>query len=429
MSELIEGEIEKIAFGGEGILRHQGVVTFIPFTAPGDIVLASITQKKKNFSKGHLEKVLISGPDRIEARCPYFQKCGGCQLQHISYQAQLQYKKEAVEDALQRIGKLACPPLIMVGTHLNWNYRRHVTLQLQPHNNKFQAGYIAVDGFSLLKISCCPIFINEKNDLMIKLQNFVSKIPNSQSVEGKLIVLKKTEEKFILLFRFPAEMKLDFDLFERELSLYDYIQGIVIEIEGRQTVYLGDPFVIIKIDDLSFRFTPETFVQNHPEQSLNIYRQVSAIVHSISGGSFIEGLDLYCGFGITSLLLAQRGHKVIGIENNKKSIEFALENRQLNNIEGADFLLGNVEKVLPKLRKVKPNFVIVNPPRIGISPSALDEILKVAPKHIIYISCMPATLARDLSVLCGKGYQIKECCAYDMFPQTAHVETLVHLSL
>ena len=215
--DLIEGQIEKIAFGGEGILRHRGFVVFIPFTAPGDHLICRLTEVKKSFARGELIELKKPSPDRIKPLCPYFGVCGGCQLQHINYKEQSKYKLEAVKEALSRIGHLAPDKVSFVPANLRWAYRRHITLHLRPVKKTFEAGYIAIDNHSLVVVRTCPIFNRFKDPVLRQLQDFIQTIPNPEELEGRLTVLKNHRNQYILHFQFAHHIELTDSLFNQLL--------------------------------------------------------------------------------------------------------------------------------------------------------------------------------------------------------------------
>lgn len=417
------GTIETVAFGGEGILRHEGFVIFVPFTASGDHISCKITEVKKSFAKAELISILRPSPHRTTPPCPYFGTCGGCQIQHLDEMAQNTYKQEAVKDALKRIGHLNFDAVTFIPATLKWAYRRHISLHLRPHKGTFHAGYIATDNHSLVMIETCPIF-NKPEELIVRhVQEFVHGLPNQHHQEGRVTILKNQKDRYILSFHFAKSFETDPSLFKQILERYPEISGVLFN-RGNQEIVWGNPYAEIHLEGLSFRFTPQSFIQNHPEQSANIYRKICALSHSSNNKTI---LDLYCGFGITSLLLAKQGHDLIGIESNKEAIQFANENARRNSLT-ARFIQDDVEKGLPRLAaSISPDLVILNPPRIGVAKNVLQTLLDMEPKEIIYVSCMPATLARDLAILCQDKYEIQECVAYDMFPQTAHVETVAYL--
>lgn len=424
INDCIEGQIETLAYGGEGVLRAKGFVVFIPFTAPKDLITARITEVKKSFAKGTVVTIKKGGPNRTIPPCPYFGTCGGCQIQHLNDQEQNTYKLESVRDALKRIGHLHVNSISFVPAQTKWAYRRHITLHLKPHQDTFEAGYIGVDNSSLIVINTCPIF-NEKQDVVIRqLQNVVSQIPNPSKQSGRVTLLKATENRYILYFQFESDFpQLNDSIFNNILQHNPLFTGILVS-RGKKIESFGDPFTEIIQDDLIFRISPQTFIQNHPEQSSHIYRQICDLM---KGSETRRILDLYCGFGMTSLLLAKQGHKVTGIECNGEAIKFAKESNHRNALH-AQFILGDVNKLVSKIGKeLHPQAILVNPPRTGLSKEVISNLLKIQPEDIIYVSCMPATLARDLALLCKDCYRIHTCTVYDMFPQTAHVETVVHL--
>lgn len=423
IDQIIEGEIEAIAFGGEGILRYRGLVVFVPFTAVGDQIACRITEIKRSFAKGTLIELKYASHYRTKPRCPYFGTCGGCQLQHLQEQAQLKYKLNAVTDALQRIGQLALPSFPIIPASTNWSYRRHITLHLRPKNEGFEAGYIGQDNQSLVVVQTCPIFNEPHHPILQQLQQLVQTIPNPLQQEGRVIILKNHRSQFILSFQFGPKFAIDLKFFQTALQQSPYLAGIIVQTPD-ENISLGDPYCEEKVEGLTFRFSPQTFIQNHPEQSANIYRQIC----QLAGQSFQQPiLDLYCGFGITSLLLARQGHLVTGIEYNAEAVRFAQENATFNHLKNIHFVQGDVEKVLPHWIKThQAGLIIVNPPRRGLTKGVLKTLLKAQAKSLVYVSCMPSTLARDLNVLC-QCYQLQQGCVYDMFPQTAHVETLVYL--
>lgn len=427
MSDLdIKGEVLTLSSEGQGIVRHDNLVVFIPFTAPGDIVLFRIVQQKKKFANGELLKVLQPSPFRTTPLCRYYGHCGGCQLQHITYETQLDSKRQIIEDALQRIGKftgLSVKPV--VPAQQNWAYRRHITLKIRSEGKALVAGYVAMDNKSLIQVEHCPIFISESDLSIQELQTLLKKFSAIEFSEGTAILFKTENDQLILSLYFER-MSFKNQIIENFLKEHPRWIGIVIHV-GRKKSTWGQTTSTLTIDDnLSFIASPDVFTQNHPEQSLKIYQHISQIVLSKPGSKVF---DLYCGIGISSLLLAKQGHAVIGVEYNPEAIQLAQENARLNHLSSAQFIVGDVEQVLTNnLKKERADTIVINPPRMGLTPKVINELLKRKPKEIIYISCMPSTLARDLKLLCADVYKIVLVQPYDMFPQTSHVETLVHLS-
>jgi 23S rRNA (uracil1939-C5)-methyltransferase len=418
--DLLEGTVSGIAFGGAGIVRHGQLVVFIPFTVPGDHISYRITESKKNYARGELVKLEKPSDKRITPACPYFGECGGCQLQHIDYQSQTEYKRQFVQDALKRIGRLAAEvPIEIVPAKQVWAYRRHITLTLKAHEGLFQMGYIATDGHSLLPVKCCPIFVPMNDPVIVQLHALVLELKAQSDSSGRVTMLKHDHGGYILTFHFDRAPD-NADAVMKRAMAAGHWKGII----GYSQVY-GEVVTEYQIDGIRFQASPEVFIQNHPEQSLNIYMELCRLAQSNQ-----KVLDLYCGIGISSLLLAKRGVSVVSIEGNPEAIRLAQQNAVQNSIKGVKFVCGDVKRKLSAVLKDNQfDCIILNPPRTGADPQVIDLIRQHRPKNIIYISCMPSTLARDLSPLCKEGgYRLATATAFDMFPQTTHVETLAALT-
>lgn len=423
MNAHITGTITGIAFGGAGILKHEGLVVFVPYTAVGDIVNVKLVKMSKNFAHGELINILQSSPDRTAPPCPYFGTCGGCQFQHLRYPAQLVHKKEVVEESLKRIGGLPPFPVEPAApSALQWAYRRHIRLSLRYEEGKFSAGYISI-AHTLLNVSACPIF-SKDGRVLIELQNIAAKLFSPISQEGNATLLKEESgEGYLCVLRFEKQLPVNFDeVIPSAIRAWPLWKGIM-GIAGGKTKAFGAQTASMTLDGLILTYSPNAFIQSHPEQSKAIYRDICRLVHNAKARKV---LDLYCGIGITSLLLAKSGVETLGIEENAEAIKLARANAKANQITNAQFIQGDAGKELPFFKQA--DLFIVNPPRIGLDQKVIAAIGKVRPKRLIYISCMPPTLARDLKKLTPFGYSISSCKPYDMFPQTSHVETLVELS-
>lgn len=421
----IIGTIESLAFGGKGILKADKLVIFIPFTAPGDVVKCRLTCIKKNYAEAEIVDLLKAGPGRTLPRCPHYKTCGGCQLQHLYTETQLHYKQSAVIDALSRIGKIKfpSPPTITPATTI-WGYRRHATLSLRPTEDGYTFGYTASDGISFVPIKECPIFLDKDARLFAELPKALKQFNSMHLGAGRLTILKTENNKFMLYLQFEKPSLELQNMVERIISSSNQWEGITVA-TPKQTLSAGAETTTIHIEGLSCSFAPGAFIQNHPEQSLNIYRDIVQLAECTQKPRV---LDLYCGIGISSLLLARAGAKTLGVEGNPKAIAMAKHNAKVNGISNIDFIVSDVKKGLRKwLKNFGPNLVIVNPPRAGLQKSVIQELKLNPPKRLFYISCMPSTLARDIQFLCEEKFSVKSCRLYDMFPQTAHVETLIEL--
>lgn len=417
---MVQGTITTLAYGGKGILRtNEGVVLFVPFTVPGDEIECRITRMKKNYGEAVLEKILIPSQDRVAPLCPYFGVCGGCQLQHLTYAAQIKHKKGVVQDALSRI----FPKVEVEISKANplWAYRTHVTMTLKPQERMFIAGYFAEDNTTLIQVEECPIFC-EKNDPILKLAGaFAKELLPEDTSRGKLKILKDMDQKHILAFHFK-KMPRNFASLAKKF-LADPIVGMSAS-SVKETLSFGRMEMQFSIDKKSFIAQSNAFLQAHPEQSKEIYKCVNAYLEHLSLNSLI---DLYCGIGISSILASPYVRSIKGVEMNKKAVEIAKVNAAANGAENVEFKASKVEDVLDLLLKKNPDSAIINPPREGLSKEIAEKLAESKIKYIFYISCQPQTLARDLAILKRGGFSLQKAQAFDMFPETGHVETLVIL--
>jgi 23S rRNA (uracil1939-C5)-methyltransferase len=419
---VIKGQIESIAFGGDGILKENGLVIFIPFTAPQDQVTITLTSKKKNYARGALLSIDVPGPDRTDPACPYFGTCGGCQFQHLSYPAQLEIKRRFIEDALHRIGKLPIPIPPIIPAPYPYHYRCHITLRMKPHLSSFQTGYTSWDNTRFISIAQCPIFCPSADPILSHVQQLVSHLDNKDIEEATLRVFK-SKNQYLLAFQFSPCPPSNIDQCEEMLKTHPSIQAILINSpQGKRS--FGTPVCHTESLGISASFSPYGFVQNYPEQRDAIYGTILADLPP----SAAKVLDLYCGIGITSLHFAKQGKTVIGVESNPESIAIAKQNAVQNHVANATFYEAAVEdKTASLLESFQPDSVLCNPPRTGLDASLIKALIDHRIPYIQYLSCMPATLARDLKIFTANGYTIEKIQGFDMFPQTTHVETLVLL--
>jgi len=419
---IVRGQIESIAFGGKGVLRHEGLVIFVPFTCPGEEVEVEIIKKKKSYAEGRLLAVLKEADSRTSPHCPYYGTCGGCQLQHLDYPTQLEAKRQMVVDAFMRIGKLALPfsPDI-VPAEPSWHYRRRIRWNLKEVQGRVQAGFISVDGSSLVENKVCPIFVDDTDTVLDYVRHAVSRLQGCPAQPSWVSIVKNGQDGFIVSFDFRG--KRPKNMWQIAEGLLDHVEGVVIRC-SKGVQHLGNTQGRINIDRMGFTFSPLSFVQAHPQQSAAIYEAIRDIgVQS----NWERAIDLYCGIGITSVLLGKEGVYVRGIEINPDSVALARQNAKENQVVSTLFECGNVGRILPKWLKTAWDGMIVNPPRTGVDPETLSHIAQGAVKDLIYVSCMPATLARDCAELHKQGFALDSVRIFDMFPQTTHLETVVHL--
>ncbi len=418
--------IDNIAFGGEGVGRIEGLAVFIPLTLPGEVVEIDIYQKKKNFARAKLQLIIEANPNRVIPPCPYFANCGGCQLQHASYSLQLQIKRKFIEDSLTRIGNIHHPIPPVTPSSIPFAYRRHISLKLKVVNDSYALGFTRTNG-SHLPISSCLLLYQEQKEtfnILPFLQTIFSKLdPLLPLSDSSVKIIKTPQNRYLICCSFSSSLpSAALELLRKSLSSSSFISGGILK-TPQTTLEFGEVIPYFIHNGLIFTYSPFGFVQNHPEQSGNIYNWILK-----SNLPSKKALDLYCGVGASSILLAQEGKEVLGVELNPISIDLAIKNAKKNKADRAQFICACAETSLPKLLKeFTPDAIIVNPPKTGISLEALKIITSSMAETITYISCNPTTLARDLSLLLNKGFSIQDLQAFDMFPQTTHVETAVHL--
>lgn len=421
MSSPLEGEISSFAFGGKGILRTQeGMVVFVPFTAPGEKITYTIAKKKKHYAEGQLLKVLQPSKHRIKPLCPYFLKCGGCQLQHLDYPYQMLLKQQTVQEALSRVYphvEVAASP-----SKQQWNYRRRVHLTLKASKQGFEAGYIGEDNQSLVTVQECPIFLPSQHPLIPLIAAMAKKLHADPENSGKVALIKLHEEKFLAHFHFKRLPKNSEEIAKEFLQAP--LAGILFSAPGKE-IRCGEESLLFTIDNFSFKYTPRAFIQNHPDESLLIYQTIQQEIKAFKPRVL---LDLYSGIGVASILAAPHTHSIEAIEANKEAVSLAKQNAVINSCKNIRFHQGLVEEKISQALTKKPDMAISNPPREGMERTACEKLAGSSIQRLLYISCHPATLARDLHLFKEKGFDLSQAQAFDMFPQTGHIETLVILN-
>ncbi len=413
-------QIDRIAFGGDGIGRIDQYVVFVPFTAPGDIVEVSYVKKKKSFAQAKLLKIVSPGPDRVPPPCPVYGTCGGCQLQHLSYAGQLESKRAFIQESLQRIGKISFPVPPVIPSPVQYGYRRHIRLRCLSSDTQWTLGFTPHAGADLLPIRACPLFEEDSRGFLSTLQDLFAELLPNPSAEGSVKIFKTENSSYLVSFEFAQHFPQGLQTLCSKLLSSPLCQGIACR-TSTESFTLGNPELFFSSNGLRITASPFGFIQNHPDISEKIYEYILSYIESSN-----RILDLYCGIGITSLLCAKRGLQVLGIEMNEQAVACAQQNAILNYIENAEFRCSTIEACVREvLSSFLPDCILINPPRIGIEKQALIKI--ACARKLVYVSCYPPTLARDLQILLACGYSIQSVQGFDMFPQTTHVETVVFL--
>ena len=402
--------IEKLVYGGDGLGRlPDSRAVFVPFTLPGEVVELQIVQEGKKFARGKLMSVLESSPARIQPRCRHFGTCGGCHYQHIAYDAQLQAKFSILEDQLRRLGGFLTPSISGITASPDpWNYRNQMQFHPAPEGG---LGFMDLEGKAVVPIQECHLPTEGINALWPQID---------LGAETELTRITLREDSF-------GELMLvleGIDELGPELILDLPVSVCYLKPDGSSLTLAGQDQLTYQVLGRQLSLSPESFFQVNLGVAEKLVEYVLARLPQTPA---LNTLELYAGAGLFSLFLAERSHKLIAIESSPSACyDFA------NNLDAYDNVRlyeGPVEEVLPALIDDLPSLdlVLLDPPRAGLHPKARESLEKLASEHIIYISCEPSTLARDLKHLCEAGYQLTDVHLFDMFPQTYHLETVAIL--
>ena len=410
--------VNGISHAGEGVARIEGKATFIPYTIPGETVAVTITEEKKNYQRARLDQIIISSPDRTEPPCRHYFTCGGCSYQHVKYERQLALKRQVVEETLKRIGRIDIKVNPVIGMENPWHYRNKVEWHTGQEAGEPLLGYYINNTHKLIDIEDCLLISEEMKDASRYIKNRLQQL--RVPVACKVTVRQSTLGQLMIIFSGTGTSEIDFaqlaDCF-KEASLYSIDQGIV-------CLHHGETRLNEKLGEITFEISPQAFFQvNHSqtEKMLDIIKDYAQLRRSDTV------LDAYCGTGSIALSLAQDAKRIVGVEEFKAAIKDAKRNAFLNNITNNQFIKGTCEDIIPILED-DFNVIILDPPRNGCKKELIQAVINKSPRSIIYVSCNPSTLARDLAVLKDSIYQVKEVQPIDMFPQTHHVETVVLMS-
>ena len=439
--------VEDLTHDGSGVAKVEGYPLFIPGALPGEQVEVLVGKTLKNYGFAKLLEVIEPSPQRVEPPCPVFWDCGGCQMQHLSYEGQLIQKQKQVRDVIDRIAKLPNVPVHPVkGMDNPWRYRNKSQIPFGEQNGRIVSGFYKSRTHHIVNTDVCIIQSEEADLLMATLKREMLILGvdayNERTHKGMLrhlIVRKGKATGEIMVVLVTAKRKFP----ERE-AVVEMIKRVVPEVTsimhnvnsektnvifGNETSCLyGKSFIIDSIGDIDFEISARSFYQVNPEQTEVLYKQALDYAQ-LSGGEMV--IDAYCGIGTISLFLAKQAKEVYGVEIVPQAIEDAKRNAELNGLDNAHFEAGAAEDVIPNWYEQGKRFdvLVVDPPRKGCDEKLLQTILTYKPKRVVYVSCNPGTLARDLRILEDGGYKTQEIQPVDMFPQSSHVECVAWLEI
>lgn len=456
--DILELKIQNMAYGGRGVARQDGLVIFVRGGVPGDTVRARVFRKKKDYAEAEINALVEASPDRIEALCPYSGYCGGCQWQHVVYERQLEYKREHVREAMFRIGSLTDVPIRdVIPSDKLYAYRNKMEFSFSDrrwflpdelHRREQEDGFalgLHVPGTynKVIDMDACLLQAETGNRILREVKRYVrdSRIPvyGLKTHEGfwRFLTIRYShafDEWMVNLV--TSEERPDItepiaqDLFHRIGRIKTVVNNITkkkasIAAGEREIVLTGDGFINDTIGPFTFRISSNSFFQTNPPAAEKLYDKVMDYA-GLSGKETV--LDMYSGTGTIPIYLAKNAGSVTGIEICESAVRDARRNCMENDIMNCRFFCGDIREKISSAADIKPDVLIIDPPRAGMHKEVLARVLSISPETIIYISCNPATMARDMGQMI-QDYRLLEIQPVDMFPQTYHVESVSKLRL
>ena len=442
-------DIVSQGYEGEGVAKIDSYPIFIEGALKGEKVKVKIVKVNKNFAYGKLLEVIEKSEGRVEPKCKYFKKCGGCKLQHMNYETQLDFKWERVKDCIKKIGGLS-EDLVEypIGMEENpYKYRNKVQLPIGMDKSKPVLGFYAPRSHDIIDIEKCLIQEEDANKISKITREWIEEFNIMPAfVDGKFnkkgllrhVMIRKgfkTGEVMVVIVATRKDLKHIDELIKKLEFHVEGLKSVVLCVNAKDTNVIltpecytlwGEDYIQDYIGDFKFNISPLSFFQVNPMQTEVLYNKALEYAE-LTGKETV--FDAYCGTGSITLFLSQKAKKVYGVEIVEPAIINARENAKMNNVSNTEFFVGKSEEVIPKLIKegVKADVIVVDPPRKGCDIKLLKAIGETKPERVVYVSCDPSTLARDLKILDELGYKTEKVQPVDMFPQTAHIENIAKL--
>ena len=457
VGEVLAVKVDAMAPAGDGVARAEGSarVLFVPHAAPGDRLEVEIFEEKSNFARARIKRVLTAGPDRVDPPCPHHAApsrsgpaCGGCDWQQLSYEAQLREKRRVVVDCVARIGKFPDAEKLVGQTRTApkpWGYRNKVQIPFGDGPHGPVMGFFAAGTRTIVDMRECPI----QPELSVRIALTVKKMAVARGwtfYDGKtgrgwlrhLYIRTNSEGEAIVALVVTRSEFSDREAFAAELrAQHPEVIGLHINVQQERTsVVIGETWrrlwgareITETMGRFRFSVSPGAFLQVNTPSAVILYDEAKAAMRE-GGRKFPMGLDLYCGVGTLTLWMADAFPKIVGVEENREAVQDAYRNAERNHVKNARFRAGRAESVLPKLAAELTSecAALVDPPRIGLSQPVRRFLTDKRLKRLVYVSCDPATFARDAGFLSHSGYALKRVTPVDLFPQTSHVELVALL--
>ena len=457
-NDIVTVEITDIGVSGEGIGHVDGYTLFIKDAVIGDVVEAKVMKAKKNYGYARLMKVITPSEYRVEPKCAFARRCGGCQIQEMSYDRQLVFKDQKIRGNLERIGGFTKDQIDtvmqpVVGMEPPFGYRNKAQFPFgtDKEGNPI-TGFYAGRTHDIIANTDCALGVEQNKEILEIILQYMreNKIKSYDEKTGKGLIRHalirygfKTKEIMVCLVVNGKKLPKAERLIEKLIQIEGMTSVTISPNTRRDNVIMGDSYEILwgqgyitdYIGNVKYQISPLSFYQVNPVQTEKLYG-LALEYADLKGDETVW--DLYCGIGTISLFLAQKAKQVYGVEIVPQAIDDAKENAKINAIDNAEFFVGKAEEVLPEYyaeyerehngETAHADVIVVDPPRKGCDETLLETIVKMQPEKVVYVSCDSATLARDLKYLCANGYEIRMCRGVDQFPQSVHVETVVLLS-
>ena len=433
-----EIEIGGLGTSGEGVGKFEDFTIFVEGALPTEKILAEIVEVKKNYAVGRLIKILRESSERVKPFCPIYESCGGCQLQHLSYSAQLKWKRQQVVDAVERIGKIHGVEIFdTIGMKNPLRYRNKMQF---PVGKNLAVGCYARGSHKIIDTDSCLIQKELADKVLTAVKKILKKfnvspydedshkgilrhVMSRVGLNGELMIVLVTATKNLpneksIVKSIRSEVP---EVSTIQQNIQTFHNNVIL---GRETkILFGKPTIKDKIGGLEFNISARSFFQVNTTQAEILYKTAKNFAE-LTGKEIL--IDAYCGTGTIGLFMAKNAYKIFGIEIVREAIDDAKKNARENKIRNAEFIVGDVVKVLPRL-ETYADIVVVDPPRAGCDKKVLETFAAMKPARIVYVSCNPATLARDLAILSELGYSTKKIQPLDMFPFSSHVEAVAQI--
>lgn len=423
---------------GFGVVKKDGFPLFVKQLLEGEEARLVVTKVKKTYGYGRVQRIQAFSDQRREPFCPLANVCGGCQLQHMSETEQKKFKRQLVQDVIDRIAKLNVQVADVISMEHPFAYRNKGQIPVGKVGDQIVCGFYRIHSNDIVDMENCPIQSDEINRVFACIRRLLHIYPQVASFLRHVLIKHAfhTEQIMVVFIAWKKDISGLGEMIDDLVKEIRSIQSVILNVNQRadnvilgeeEHILYGERTIIDKIHDLSFCISSKSFYQVNPLQTEVLYGKVLEFAQ-LTGKETV--LDLYCGVGTISMLLAQKAKSVVGIEIVPQAIEDAKRNTALNNLTNVQFVCSDAAAYASELseKQKKIDVVVVDPPRKGCDEVTLDSIVRMQPKRVVYVSCNPSTLARDLRILEDRGYHVEVIQPVDMFPQTYHVETVVLMS-